>query len=97
MAKIDESALNKGQLRKLNAFRKSVGGNEAAAQQMFKIWMDSQPKKAAGPAVDPVAVELTEALNKAFPDGLRLGNTGYTIKMARGRGVKKGFAVSKNE
>lgn len=97
MAKIDESKLNKGQLRKLNAFRKSVGGDEKAAQAMFKIWMDSQPKKASGPTVDPVSVELTEALNKAFPDGLRLGNKGYTVKMARGRGVKKGFSVSKNE
>ena len=97
MAKIDESNLNKGQLRKLNAYRKSVGGNEAAAQQMFHIWLSNQPKKTIGPEIDMVAVKLSEVLNKALPDGLRLGNKGYCIKMARGRGVKKGFAVSKNE
>ena len=97
MTKTNESNLNKGQLRKLNAYRKSVGGNELAAQKMFKIWMSNQPKKTSGPAVDLVAEKLTEVLNKALPNGLRLGNKGYSIKMARGRGVKKGFAVSKNQ
>ena len=97
MTVISESHLSKGQLRKLNAYRKSVGGNEGAAQQMFKIWLSNQPKKTAHPEVDLVAVKLTDALNKALPDGLRLGNKGYSVKMARGRGVKKGFTVSKNE
>ena len=97
MTKTNESNLNKGQLRKLNAYRKSVGGNESAAQKMFKIWLSNQPKKTSGPAVDLVAEKLTEVLNKALPNGLRLGNKGYSIKMARGRGVKKGFAVSKNQ
>ena len=96
MAKINETNLSKGQLRKLNAYRKSVGGNEAAAKQMFEIWLNNQPKKDSGPQVDMIAVKLVEALNKALPNGLRLGNKGYCVKMARGRGVKKGFAVSKN-
>ena len=97
MANINELELNKGQLRTLNAYRKSVGGNEPAAQQMFKIWLSNQPKKSSGPQIDIVAEKLTEVLNKALPNGLRLGNKGYLVKMARGRGVKKGFAVSRNE
>ena len=96
MTKINDSDLNKGHLRKLNAYRKSVCGNEAAAHKMFKIWLSNQPKKASKPEIDIVAVKLKEVLNKSFPNGLRLGNKGYTIKMARGRGVKKGFSVSKN-
>ena len=95
--KIKESDLNKGQLRKLNAYRKSVGGNETAATQMFNIWLNHQPKKASKPDCDPVARLLADNLNQALPNGLRLGNKGYTIKMARGRGVKRGFTVSKNE
>ena len=96
MLKANETNLKKGQLRKLNAYRKSVGGNEDAAQKMFQIWLNNQPKKHAEPEVDPISAKLSEALNKAFPQGLRLGNKGYSIKMARGRGVKKGFSVSKN-
>ena len=52
-----DSDLNKGQLRKLNAYRKSVKGNEKAAQGMFKIYMDAQPVKAAAKA-DKVAIKL---------------------------------------
>lgn len=97
MATINESNLTKGQLRKLNSYRKSVGGNESAAIQMFKIWLKNQPRKTLAPQVDLVAVKLTEVLNKAIPNGLRLGNKGYSVKMARGRGVKKGFSVTRNE
>ena len=97
LAKNKESDLTKGQLRKLNAYRKSVCGNEAAAMQMFNIWLKNQPKKLSKPGFDPVAKRLTDVLNQGFPDGLRLGNKGYTIKMARGRGITKGFTASKNK
>ena len=97
VANINQSDLTKGQLRKLNAYRKSVCGSEAAAIQMFNIWLKNQPKKPLKPDLDLIAKRLTEVLNQGFPDGLRLGNKGYTIKMARGRGIKKGFTASKNE
>jgi hypothetical protein len=95
---IDESALNKGEARKLEAFRKSVGRNESAAQEMFKIWMSAKPQKGTAPTEDNVAIMIEEALaplikNKAF----KLGNKGYTVKRARGRGVKSGVVASKNE
>ena len=96
VAKIKETDLNKGQLRKLNSYRKSVGGNEAAAIQMFNIWLKNQPKRSTKPDFDPVAKRLSDVLNQGLPDGLRLGNKGYTIKMARGRGITKGFTASKN-
>ena len=95
--KINESGLKKGQLRKLNAYRKSVGGNEAAAVQMFNIWLKNQPKRVSKSDVDFVSKQLIDALDHSLPNGLRLGNKGYTVKMARGRGVKKGFTAFKNE
>ena len=97
MAKNKESDLTKGQLRKLNGYKKSVCGNEAAALQMFNIWLKNQPKKSSKPSLDLVAKGLIDVLNQGFPDGLRLGNKGYTIKMARGRGITKGFTAFKNE
>ena len=38
--RIDEGALTKGQLRKLNALRKSVG--EEVGERAFAAWLESQ-------------------------------------------------------
>jgi len=93
-----EPVLNKGQTRKLEAFRKSVKGDEKATQAMFKIWMDAQPLKGSSAAPDAVAIKLVDALAPLVKDkSIKLGNKGYTIKKARGRGVKSGFVVTKNE
>ena len=57
---IDHSALTKGQVRKLNALRKSVG--DEIAENAFSKWMKSQsqtPKDVR----DPVAVALVAALS----------------------------------
>ena len=91
---IDEGKLTKGQLRKLNALRKSVG--DELGEEVFGRWL-TQASKAAGPKPDPVAAKIAEALAGYESDRLfRLGNYGYTIRRARGQGVS-GFTVTKNE
>ncbi len=94
MANIKDTDLNKGQLRKLNAYRKSVAGNEDAAQAMMKIYLDAQPKKAVS-TEDKISVQLEEAMAVAFPDGLNLSAKGYTLRRSKGKGAS-GFVAKKN-
>ena len=92
---IDESTLTKGQMRKLNALRKSVGDN--LGNEVFAKWLAQQAATAAEPKPDPVAVKIKEALAQYSDDrSFRLGNYGYTIRRARGKGVS-GFVATKNE
>ena len=92
---IDETKLTKGHARKLNALRKSVGG--ALGEEVFAKWLAQQAKAATASKPDPVAVKIQEALAGFVDDrSFRLGNYGYTIRRARGKGVS-GFAVSKNK
>ena len=89
---IDQSTLTKGQVRKLNALRKSVGNN--IAENAFGKWMKNQ-SKTPKEVRDPVAEALVAALsyltsNKSF----RLGTKGYVVKRAKGRGAS-GFVAQK--
>ena len=93
----NDSDLNKGQLRKLNGYRKSVNGDEKAAQAMFKIFMDAQPVKVAGAEIDKVAIKLEETLAGLSDDkSVKLGRYGYTVRRAKGKGAS-GFVAVKNE
>ena len=90
---IDEKKLNKGQLRKLNALRKSVG-NELG-EDVFNKWLTQQAEMKPKP--DPIAGKIGAALAGYENDpSFRLGNYGYTIRRARGKG-RSGFSISKNE
>tara|TARA_Y100000588_G_scaffold253858_1_gene268364 strand:+ start:103 stop:396 length:294 start_codon:yes stop_codon:yes gene_type:complete len=90
-----ESALTKGQQRKLNALRKSVGDD--LAQDVFEKWLKRQSKAASVEKSDPVAEKLAAALAKLEKDPVfRLGNQGYTVRRARGKGAS-GFIVTKND
>ena len=89
---IDETSLNKGQIRKLNALRKSLG-NEIA-EDAFSKWMKAQ---ASSDVVkeDPVAIKIQEVLSSLVHDkSFRLGSKGYIIKRSKGKGAS-GFAVNK--
>ena len=89
---IDETPLNKGQLRKLNALRKSLG-NEIA-ENAFSKWMKLQTSNETVKD-DPVAIKIQEALSSlAYDKSFRLGSKGYVIKRSKGKGAS-GFAVSK--
>jgi len=92
---MDEMSLTKGQVRKLNALKKSIGDD--LGTDVFTKWMSNQEKnKKEGVIVDPVAIKLQEVLSPLESDlSVRLGNKGYTIKRARGKN-SSGFVVTKN-
>lgn len=92
---IDEQALNKGQARKLGALRKSVGDD--LAEEVFAKWLKRQTDVKPVDRADPVADKIATALAGLEKDQtFRLGNRGYTIRRARGKGAS-GFIVTKNE
>ena len=90
---MDQSSLTKGQLRKLNALKKSIGDD--LGTMAFTKWLQSQTKEIVV-RKDPVAEKLKAALSSMENDtSVRLGNKGYSIKRARGKGAS-GFVVTKN-
>ena len=90
---INESKLTKGQVRKLNALRKSVG--DELGEEVFSKWLAQQA--AVKPKPDPIAEKLRAALAGYEGDSsFRLGNYGYTVRRARGKG-QSGFSITKNE
>jgi len=89
---IDESTLTKGQLRKLNGLRKSVGNN--IAEEAFAKWLAAQ-SKVTKKARDPIADALVSALaHQQHNKGFRLGRRGYVVRRAKGRGAS-GFVAYK--
>jgi len=89
---IDHSTLTKGQIRKLNALRKSVGDD--IAEEAFGKWMKTQ-SKTPKEVRDPVADALVAALANLRDDkSIRLGMKGYVIRRARGKGAS-GFVAQK--
>ena len=91
---IDESGLTKAHARKLNALRKSVG--DELGEEVFLKWLAQQKKASAARRADPVAEKIVEALARYAGDRtFRLGNYGYTVRRARGKGVS-GFVAVKN-
>jgi len=89
---IDHSTLTKGQVRKLNALRKSVGDD--IAENAFGKWLKSlsqTPKDVR----DPVADALVAALDQFKDDkNFRLGTKGYVVKRSKGKGAS-GFVAQK--
>ncbi len=79
----DQESLTKGQLRKLNALKKSVG--DEIGMDAFGKWLAGQ---AAGPKapVDKNAAQIVGAL-EALIDAkkLRIPRGGYLVKRGRGR------------
>ena len=89
---IDQSTLTKGQVRKLNALRKSVGND--IADNAFGKWMTTQSKTPKD-VRDPVADALVAALaNHQDDKSFRLGTKGYVVRRAKGKGAS-GFVAQK--
>ncbi len=84
---VNESALTKGHLRKLNALRKSVG--DKIGDKAFADWMASQPAKTAKAPVDRSAEAIADAIMKLIDSGKVKGipRGGYAVKRGRGRVV----------
>lgn len=88
-----ESDLSKGQIRKLTALRKSIG--DKLGTEAFAKWLKEEQSKVAVEKSDPVADKIVEALKSFENDtSFKLGNKGYVIKRARGKGAK-GFIAEK--
>ena len=89
---IDHSTLTKGQVRKLTALRKSVGGD--IAEDAFGKWMKTQ-SKTPKEVRDPVADALVAALSNLTSDkGIRptaaLLSTGEPNTRAQGKWARTG-------
>ena len=92
---INEKALTKGQLRKLNALRKSLGDN--IADKAFTQWVKEQPGKVLPNKTDPVAEKLVAAVDSLSKDkSFNLGRKGYVVKRSKGKGAR-GFVAVKVE
>ncbi len=77
----DESALKKGQLRKLNALRRSIG--PAIADKAFARWLDQATE---APEVDKDAEIIRDALWSLIQEGkLFIRRGGYVVRRGRGR------------
>ena len=89
---VDHSTLTKGQVRKLNVLRNSVGDD--IAEDAFGKWIKTQsetPKEIR----DPVADALVAALSNLTSDKtFRLGFKGYVVRRAKGKG-SPGFVAQK--
>lgn len=78
---IDESALTKGQLRKLNALRKSIG--PAIADEAFSRWLDQTVE---APETDANAEVIRDSLWGLVREGkLSIRRGGYIVRRGRGR------------
>lgn len=92
---INESDLTKGQIRKLNALRKSIG--DSLGEEAFRKWLKQQASGRNIVLVDPVADLLAETLKPlANKKNINFGRYGYSIKRAKGKGAK-GIVVSRIE
>ena len=79
---IDENALTKGQRRKLNALRKSVGTE--IGEQAFAAWLASQPEAVA--KADANAALIVDTLWPLVQQGaLAIPRGGYLLRRGRGR------------
>ena len=80
---IDEGSLTKGQLRKLNALRKSIG--EDIGQRAFAEWLSKQSTGAEG-TTDKNAERIKSALEPIIKSGrLTIPHGGYLVRRGRGR------------
>jgi hypothetical protein len=80
---VNEGDLSKGQLRKLNALRKSLG--EDIGNRAFAEWISTQ-ENGAGETSDKNARTITEALQPLIKAGrLRIPRGGYLLRRGRGR------------
>ena len=90
----NEAELAKDQVRKLNALRKSVGDD--LAEEVFGKWLQRQASGKSEEQQDPIVARIGEALAELATDPtFKLGNYGYTVVRARGKGAS-GLSVRKN-
>ena len=83
MPKINTRALNKGELRKLTALRKSLG--QDIADKAFADWLKGRVTETKTP-VDKDAKQILDALEPLVLSGkIKLPRGGYVVRRGRGR------------
>ena len=80
---IDEGALTKGQLRKLNALRKSVG--DEIGERAFAAWLSTQPTAAPDEADEDAALIVDTLWPMVQRGSLAIPRGGYLLRRGRGR------------
>lgn len=82
---VDEKALTKMEIRKLNALKKSIG--DELGTKTFLEWLAKKPEKAIGPMVDKNAAAIAAAVGKLIAEGKISGirRGGYVVRRGRGR------------
>jgi hypothetical protein len=82
---INENALTKGELRKLETLRRSIGDD--LAEKVFAEWLRKKPEKMlAGSARDRNAERIKETLQPMIENNeLTIRRGGYRIRRGRGR------------
>jgi len=81
---IDEGALTKGELRKLNALRKSVG--DKLAEDTFAKWLKKRQSAQTGVEEDKNAALIADELIKLIEEkNIRIPQGGYLVTRGRGR------------
>ena len=79
-----EAALTKGELRKLNALKKSVG--DKVGEKAFLQWLRNKTKSATAVPRDRNAEMIADTLDKLVQgSGIRLPRGGYLVTRGRGR------------
>ena len=81
--KLDESALTKGELRKLNALRKSVGDD--IGDSAFVEWLRKKPAAFAEPEDRNAALIADTLIPLIEQNQLRIPRGGYLVRRGRGR------------
>ena len=83
---VDERTLTKGELRKLNALRKSVG--DELGDEAFAKWMKKQLAAKNTELEDKNAALIAETLMKLVDENrLKIPRGGYRVTRGRGRVV----------
>ncbi len=88
MAKIDETKLTKGEVRKLNALRKSIGDD--LGEKAFAAWLKERPMPSSQAAPsDATAEAIAAAVMALIEDGTikRLPRDEDNVRLGRGRVV----------
>ena len=80
----NEAALTKGELRKLNALKKSIG--DKIGEKAFMQWLSNKTKSATSVPSDNNAEMIADTLGKLIKDGgLKVPHGGYLVTRGRGR------------
>lgn len=93
-AGLDQASLTRGQLRKLNALRKSLG--EGIADKAFAEWME-KGGGAPAEAVDKSAQLIADTVRElVLSGGLKIPRGGYLLTRGHGRVIVEALGSARN-